>query len=274
MAGRRVWLIAHSSPILLPSGEIVQGNEAIAEQHLREGGWVVLSDQLARAISAQIGSTVTIPTPAGPKMYRLAATVTNLGWSSGVLFLPVIDYMRYWPLPAPSALEIDGQPSLDEIQRVVGPGLTVQTSSQRAVAADALPRQGLERLSQIAWLLVVAATLAVALALSASIWQRRSELASQRLQSFTPRQLQTILACEALLIVGAGAVLGALAGAYGHFASDRFLRDSTSYPVAWSLGLPTMIGTVILVAVATVLILAVPGRIAARSPLRLALDGR
>lgn len=273
MAGRRVWLISRSGRNMVPIGEIVHGRQS-AEQRLGSGGWVALSGQLAEEMDARIGSVVTIPTPSGPKQYRLAATTTNLGWSSGVLFLPAVDYVRYWPDAEPSAIEINGYPNLTVLQRLVGSGLTVQTSVQRARTADALPRQGLERLSQIAWLLIISATFAVALALGASLWQRRGEFASQRLQSFTSTQLQKILVCEALLIVGSGAVLGAVAGIYGHFAADQYLHDSTGYPIAWTLGVFPVIGIVCLVAAATVLILVVPGRIATRSPLRLAFGGR
>ena len=272
MGGRRVWLIARSSG--LPTGQIVHGDPQVAEQRLKAGGWVALSDQLARTLNKKIGDTVTVPTPTGTRTYRLAATTTNLGWSSGVLFLPASAYVRDWPGATPTALEIDGDPRLLDIQRAVGPGLMVETADQRAREADALPRQGLERLSQIAWLLVIAATIAVALALSASIFQRRDELASLRLQSFTPRQIQVILSWESVLVVGSGALLGALAGVYGHYAADTYLREATGYPVIWSFGLPLVAWIVLTVVVVTVLILALPGRSAARSPLRLALEGR
>lgn len=274
MATHRVWLIARSSHRILPLGQVIQGDAITAEWRLREGGWVATSDQLARTLKAHIGGFVTVPTPTGPERYRLAATTTNLGWSSGVLFLPASDYVRYWPGAIPTALEIEGHPNLATIQRITGPGLSVQMSSDRARIADALPRQGLQRLSQIAWLLVIAATLAVALALCASMFQRRDEFASLGLQSFKPRQIQWILAWEAILVTGSGAVLGALAGMYGHFAADRYLHDTTGYPIVWSLGLPTVVLTLSAVAIVTALVLIVPGRSAARSPLRLALEGR
>jgi putative ABC transport system permease protein len=274
MGSRRVWLIARSSPQIIPAGQIVRGTASVAEQRLRQGGWIAVSDQLAHTLGVHIGDPVTIPTPRGPRRYRLAATTTNLGWSSGVLFLPSSEYVRYWPNPTPTALEIDGNPNLSVVQRIVGPGLSVQASGQRASIANALPRQGLERLSQIAWLLVIAATVAVALALCASMFQRRGQLASLRLQSFTPRQIQMILSWEAALVVGSGALLGAVAGLYGHFAADTYLRESTGYPVAWSTGFPMVLWIVFAVAIVTVVILVAPGRSAARSPLRLALEGR
>jgi putative ABC transport system permease protein len=278
MNGRRVWLISRSAAGLIPGAQVIRGNAKLAHQRFLSGNWIAISDQLAHTIGVHIGGTVSIPTPSGPERFRVAATTTNLGWSSGVVFLPARDYTQYWAA-APAALEVDTTPTmravaLANIRHIVGPGLSVQTSAQRAGQADALPRQGLERLSEIAWLLVVAATVAIALAMGASIWPRRGELASLRLQSFTPRQVQAILAWEAVLVMGSGGVLGILAGVYGHIAADGYLRLSTGYPVIWALGVPTLASVVLLVTVVTAMILAAPGYIAARAPLRLALDGR
>lgn len=188
------------------------------------------------------------------------------------MFLSPADYTRWWS-SAPAALEVDAPTStLAAIQHTVGPGLQVQTANQRAASADALPRQGLQRLSQISWLLVAAAAIAVALAISAAIWQRRGELASLRLQSFTPRQVQDVLAWEAMLVVGSGVVLGLMAGICGHLAADAYLRATTGYPVAWSPQFVQLADVAALVAAVTALVLAAPGFLAARAPLRFALE--
>ena len=169
--GRRVWLIAREPGV--PAGELVEGRQP-------RSGTTALSLQLAHALHVRLGSAVTVPTPWGARRLTVVATTTNLGWSSGVLFISPADYTRWWG-SAPAALEVDAPAStLAAIQRTVGPGLQVQTAGQRAASADALPRQGLERLSQISWLLVAAVAFAVALAISAAIWQRRGELASLR----------------------------------------------------------------------------------------------
>lgn len=261
--GRRVWLIARNPGV--PAGELVQGGQP-------RPGTAALSLQLAHALHAHLGTRITVPTPQGAQRLTVVATTTNLGWSPGVMFLSPADYTRWWG-NAPAALEVDAPAStLAAIQHTVGPGLQVQTANQRAANADALPRQGLQRLSQIAWLLVAAAAVAVALAISAAIWQRRGELASLRLQSFTPRQVQAVLAWEAILVVGSGVLLGLLAGTCGHLAADAYLRASTGYPVTWSLQAKQLADVATLVAAVTALVLAAPGFLAARAPLRLALE--
>jgi putative ABC transport system permease protein len=261
--GRRVWLIARDPGV--PAGELLEGRQP-------RPGTAALSVQLAHSLDVRPGSTVELPTPQGTRRLTVAGTTTNLGWSSGVVFLSPADYTRWWGT-APAALEVNAPRStLATIQRTAGPGLQVQTAEQRATSADALPRQGLKRLSQIAWLLVAAAAIAVALAISAAIWQRRGELASLRLQSFTPRQVQAVLAWESTIIVGSGIALGLLAGAYGHVAADAYLRVATGYPVIWSLQPVPLAAVAALVAAVTALVLAAPGFLAARAPLRLALE--
>src|SRR5205807_1953399 len=129
----------------------------------------------------------------------------------------------------PTALEVSVRPGSDPsavasiVRGVLGPGsgLSVQTTAERVREADALAREGLRRLTQIALLLRIAAALAMATAMGASIWQRRRSLASLRIQSFRPAQLRAVLLFEAALVLATGAVTGAAAGLYGHSLFDR-----------------------------------------------------
>lgn len=268
VGGRRVWVIARSVP--LPSGQLARGRFEGQLARSEMG----MSDQLARALDVRVGGQTTIPTPIGRQRLTLVATTSNLGWSSGVLFLPMSDYTP-WFGSAPTAFEVEAPASaVPAMRRALGAGVEVRTASDRARIADALPRQGLRKVAAIAWLLVIAASVAVALALGSTIWQRRAELASLRLQSFRPWALQRMLGWESLIVVGAGVVVGLLAGSWGHYAADGYLRTNTGYPVAQSADLFGVFGVGAIVVVTTSLILALPGYIAARAPMRLALDGR
>ena len=75
---------------------------------------------------------------------------------------------------------------------------------QRQYAADS--RQGLQALSEIATLLLIAAALAVASALSAAIWQRRARLASLKIQGYDTAQLWRALLLESAIVLGVGCV--------------------------------------------------------------------
>lgn len=280
--GRRVWVIAHgagaSEPI--PASQLQEGNAAQATARLRGGGWIAVSQQIAEAHHVRVGDRLTLPTPSGPVGYRIAATTTNLGWSAGALVLASSDYARSWGGTDATALEVNTRPGVRlaavarAVRGVLGPhtALTVQSSAERAAQADALARQGLSRMSEITLLLKVAAALAMAAAIGAGIWQRRASLASLRIHSFSSWQLRRVLACESLMVLGTGGLVGALAGVYGHLLCDRYLRLTTGFPAPFAIeGLHTLL-TIILIVMGALLVLAVPGYLAAQAPPQLALQ--
>ncbi|MCW3019935.1 MAG: hypothetical protein JWN10_2243, partial [Solirubrobacterales bacterium] len=280
--GRRVWIIARatSTPTPIPASQLLQGALGTATAHLRAGGWITVSQQLAEARHLHVGEELTLPTPSGPVAYRVAATTTNLGWSAGAIIINASDYRRAWQTSEASALEVSARPGTNilalkhAIAAVLGPGsaLTVQTSDERAAQADGLARQGLSRMSQITLLLMIAAALAMAAAIGAGIWQRRSSLASLRIHSFTPWQLRGVLTFESVLVLGTGALAGATAGIYGHLLCDRYLRLTTGFPAPFAVeGLHT-VQTILLIVVGALAVLAIPGYVASQAPPQLALQ--
>jgi len=281
-AGRRVWIIARGAgtPGPIPASQLLEGDLSAATARLREGGWITVSAQIAEAHHVRVGDPLTLPTPTGPVSFRIAATTTNLGWSAGAIILSTADYTRAWATSATSALEVDTRPGADlvavkhALRRVLGAnsGLTVQSSGERAAQADALARQGLSRMSQITLLLMVAAALAMAAAIGAGIWQRRSALASLRIHSFSPWQLRGVLACESVLVLGTGGLVGAAAGVYGHLLCDRYLRLTTGFPAPFSVEGAHTIQTIMLIVIGALLVLAVPGYLAAQVSPQLALQ--
>jgi putative ABC transport system permease protein len=280
VAGRRAWIVARSAgaQTMFPPSQVVAGDAGLAEQRLRSGGWITVSDQIAQAAHVRVGEVIDLPTPGGTVGYRLAATTTNLGWPGGAIVINDSDYARAWATSDVSALEVDVASGANRLavertlEAMVGSGLSVQTSSARAAQADALAREALSRLTQIAWLLMIAAALAMAAAMGASIWQRRPSLASLRIQSFRPAQLRVILLSESLLVLLTGSVTGATTGIYGHALIDRYLRLATGFPAPFSPTLGQMLETIAAVLGAALLVLLVPGVIASRAPARLALQ--
>jgi len=281
LLGRRAWVIARSpsAPAMFPPGQIVAGDARRAETLLRTGGWIAVSQQIANAAHVRVGGVLTLPTPMGPVGYRVAATTTNLGWTSGAIVLNDDDYRRAWASADPSALEIDAQPDVDPLalqgavaRLLRGSGLRVQTNAARSAQADSLAREGLSRLAQIALLLTIAAALAMSAAMGASIWQRRPSLASLRVQSFRPAQLRVILLCESTLVLATGSLVGALGGLYGQALIDRYLRLVSGFPAPFSTALAQTLETVGAIVGAALLVLLLPGLLASKAPARLALQ--
>jgi putative ABC transport system permease protein len=246
MGSRRVWIVApgrhDSSPI--PPSQLVRGELATAQSRVRTGGWVAVSNVLATAQRTDVGGRFTLPTPSGPSTYRVAAITTNLGWGPGAVIMSGARYRRDWREPDPTALEVSLRPGMSAatvrrtIQASFGAdtALRAQTTPERDAQFRALARDGLQRLSQISALLVIAAALSLAAGTIAAIWQRRRSLAVLRLSGHLPWELWRLLLFEAAIVLGTGCVAGIAAGAMGHALLGRWLTSTTGYPAPFAIG--------------------------------------
>jgi putative ABC transport system permease protein len=251
-----------------------------AVRRLAQGGWIVLSQQLASEHHIGVGGTLVLATPSGPIRYRVAALCTNLAWIPGVVFMNGRDFTRAWHDTAPSALAVRPRAGTDvgsvkaEIEHAVGPtsGLEVATSSTRANAINALTEEALGQLGVIFGLLLLTAVIALAAAITSSVHQRRGALAMLRLSGAPPGRLRRLLLVEAGLVLAASCLTGGLAGFYGQFVIDAYLRHITGYPVAGAGTIARTIEIVAIVLVAALVIAAIPVWLASTVAPSLALD--
>jgi putative ABC transport system permease protein len=280
--GRRAWLLARPAAAEreLLDGQVVAGNLASAAQRLGEGGWVAVSAQIAEAAHVGVGGTLLLPTPSGSVPMRIAATTTNLAWSPGAILMDEADYGRLWATTAPTALDVRLAPGADsarvlsQVRAVLGPasGLRATSARTREASIDALIGEGLSRLQEISTLLLLAATIAMAAALSSAIWQRRVSLATLRLSGVRPARIRMILVVESALMLGAGCITGVLAGIYGQLVIDAYLRHVTGFPVASLAASPRPVEILALVIAAVLAIVALPAWLASRVSPTLALN--
>jgi len=243
---RRAWILAPSRADVapIPPSQLLHGRAATAQARVRGGGWIAVSNVLAATQGAAVGDGFTLPTPSGERRFRVAAVTTNLGWSPGAIVMSGERYRRDWNRPEPTALEVwleagaDAGAARRAIQRALGPGsaLHAQTVNARDAQFRALARDGLQRLSQISALLIVAAALALAAGTIGAIWQRRSSLAALRLSGHRPLELQRLLLLEAAVVLATGCAAGLAAGVLGHALLGRWLTQTTGYPAPFSLG--------------------------------------
>jgi putative ABC transport system permease protein len=278
---RRIWVIAppsEASP-LVPPTQLVEGNVAQADARVREGGWAVVSLALAEEHKLKIGQAFTLPTP-DPSTFRVAAISTNIGWAPGAIVMSAGDYASAWGSNDASAYNVLMAPGVSpeqgvhEIRAALGGGtaLAVQTAEQHANTLRSITRQGLERLSQIATLILVAAVMAMAAAMGAMIWQRRPRLAKLKLEGFPHRELWYTIVLESLMLLGVGCFSGAVFGLFGQQLLDRALNIVINYPVVSSVGVIVALSSLALVTASAVLMVAIPGWFAAKVQASLALQ--
>jgi putative ABC transport system permease protein len=276
---RRVWAIGRPSGdrIIIPKGQVTEGDPVQAVQRIRRGdGWAAVSDVIAAKEHLHVGQHFELPTPAGQMRFRLAARLTNVGWPPGTIILNQRDYARAWLTSDPSAIEIDLKPgtsavAVPAIRRIVGDSgapLSVQTAGERWDLLRSNARQGLGRLTQIATLVLIGAIVSTALAMWASVRQRKPAIASSRVQGFGFLQLWASLLAEAALLLGFGSAIGAAFGLGGQLLLSRWLRLTTGFPTEYAPAIVLAVGLFAIVAAAALAVIAVPGYSAARTPMR------
>jgi putative ABC transport system permease protein len=252
--------------------QMVAGSFQSAREHLRAGGWIAVSKQFAEEQHVRIGQALKLPTPAGVSSFRLAAFTTNFGWPGGAILMNAADYSRLWTTHAPSALAVDFTPgtNLMQARHAILASLGANSGLEAIMAAtwserfDTLAGEGLGQLGNISTLLVLAAILAMAAALGSNIWQRRASLAELLLDGAPRRRLRRILLAESMLILSAGCLTGAIAGVYGQFVIDSYLKHITGFPVTGIATATRPIEIFALVIAAVLVLVSPPGWSASR----------
>jgi putative ABC transport system permease protein len=188
-------------------------------------------------------------------------------------------YAHAWGTDDVSALDVlleahAGTASAErETRRLLGSasGLSVQSAGAHEAEQNALSRQGLQRLTQIATLILVVAVLAMAAAISSMLWQRRPRLAKLKLEGFPAGMLWRTILLESVLLAALGSAAGGALGLIGQRLLDQALSHVMNFPVDPSLVLLPALVSVVLVTAAALAILAVVGLSAVRVPASAAL---
>ena len=280
-AGRRVWVMARppgDRPLISPT-DVQAGGVARSARLVRSGGWAALSASIADELHVGVGDRFAIPTPTGPHALRVAAIVSNLGWAPGTVVLNGRDYSRWWPGTDVTALEVDLRPGVAPaygraaVRHALPAGspLLVETQAERKARFGRLERQGLNRLTQISTLLLIAAVVAMGAAMAGTVWQQRRRLAALRMQGDRVADVLRLLLMQAFLVLTPGAALGAAFGLCGQALATRWLRITTGFPTTFDLSMPLALLMLAVVALLGMVAAAIPVWITARTDPALAL---
>jgi putative ABC transport system permease protein len=271
---RRIWVRGRPAgdSTVIEASQLREGNLASATRLIEQGTGVAISSDYAGEHHLRVGSEVALRTPSGPARFSVAAIDTNSGWPAGAITLSASSWSRYWQSTDAAALEVTLQrgtsPARGRRSVIAAlsayPGLQVRTASEREALSNASAREGLRTLGEISTLLLIAAALAVASALSAIVWQRRLRLAAYKMRGYDSWQLWRAMVLESAVTVGVGAVVGALVGVCGHALASRFLERTTGFPAPFFLGPVQVLLTLGLIGVITLGVIALPGMFAAR----------
>jgi putative ABC transport system permease protein len=251
---RRVWVLGvpPEQPAQIAPSQLLEGSAATADRHLREGGWVALSQTIAREDHLRLGELLTLPTPAGNASFRLAATTANYGWLSGAIVMNGNDHARLWRSDTATQLAVTLKPGVTPqqgkqlIQTALArtSALTVQTVGERRAEVSAVLGSTLSRLNDTTIVVLVTTIASVIALMMAAVWQGRRRLHSLISIGMGFSQFARLIFYESGTVLLSGCMIGVAAGLTGQDLIDGWLQQTTGSPVqfapAWQLGLRTL----------------------------------
>jgi putative ABC transport system permease protein len=255
LPGRRVWVLGvpPQLPAQIVPSQLIEGSLTLADEHIREGGWVAISQTIAREDHLHIGERFRLPTPRGWSSFRIAATTANYGWLSGAIVMNGDEHAKLWDRATATQLAVVLKPGIpveqgkhaveDALPR--GFALTVETVDERRDEVSSVLGSTLSRLNDTTIVVLVATVVSIIALMIAAIWQRRGRLDSLMSIGMSPRQLTKMIFYESGAVLLAGCMIGLVAGLAGQYLIDGWLHQTTGSPVtyipAWQLGLRTIV---------------------------------
>ncbi|WP_280414987.1 ABC transporter permease [Nocardia carnea] len=203
------------------------------------GHGVVVSRDVARSLRVTAGDTLTLPTPTGRHEVRVLQVIPYFSAIAGVIMMD-LDRMRGWyQRPGETTLAVDLAPGTDpetvraELRRAVPPELYIDSGREAVAATSASLRQGTALATNILWIVVLVATIALLNTLMLSVLDRRREIGVLRAMGTSRRFLLRSVLAEAAGIGLIGAVLGLLVGAAVQYLSAIAIGHAMTIDVVY-----------------------------------------
>ena len=254
LPNRRVWVLGvpPEVPNQIAPSQLIGGSLEHADRLLRAGGWVAMSQPIAREMHLHIGDSFALPTPSGFRRLRLAATIANYGWLPGAIVMNAEDQARFWRDSAATELGVSLLPGAlasrekAAIERAItGETLSVQTVGERRAEVSSVLGSTLSRLNDTTLVVLIVTIASVIALMLAAIWQRRARLNSLTAIGMSPLQFARLVSYESGLVLLSGCVIGTVSGLLGQYLIDGWLHETTGasveYSPAWLAGARTFL---------------------------------
>jgi putative ABC transport system permease protein len=256
LPNRRVWVLGVPTQLgsqIVPS-QLVSGGLAVADRRLRGGGWVALSQPIAREDHVGVGDAVQLPTPTGRADFRVAAIIANYGWLPGAVVMNANDHARDWNEREPTQLAItlnpgvsltQGKRAIETASLLAGAVVAVKTTEERRREVSSVLGSTLARLNDTTLVVLIATIASVIALIIAAISQRRGRIDSLLSIGMSFGQFARLIFYESGSMLVAGCLIGLASGVLGQALVDGWLRNTTGAPVsfvaAWQIGLRTIL---------------------------------
>ncbi|MEU4311771.1 FtsX-like permease family protein [Nocardia sp. NPDC024068] len=203
------------------------------------GRGVVVSRDVARSLGVSEGDLLTLPTPTGRHEVRVLQVIPYFSAIAGVIMMD-LDRMRGWyQRPGETTLAVDLAPGADPetvraaLRQVVPPDLYIDSGREAVEATAGSLRQGTALATNILWIVVLVATIALLNTLMLSVLDRRREIGVLRAMGTDRRFLLRSVLAEAAGIGLVGALLGLLVGAAVQYLSAVAIGHALTIDVVY-----------------------------------------
>ena len=238
----------------------------------RERGEVLVSEPFARRFSAADGSTVTLPTPSGPRPFRVAGVYRDYSNDRGTVVMDRELYLSIYRDPRVTSLAVLAEPGVEPAElrrRVLAAAagryaLTITTNRELRREVLVIFDRTFAVTRALEAIAVAVAVLGIANALMASAVERRRAFGLLRAVGASGEQIRRATLVEALLCGLTGTLAALAAGAaFAWLLLTVINPQSFGWTVALSIPGRTLLGAAALVLLASVLAGIGPGRVAA-----------
>jgi putative ABC transport system permease protein len=219
---------------------------------------ITINENIATRMGLKCGDALVLPTPAGPKPFKVAAVIVSYASDSGVIFMDMPTYERYWNDHVADMYSVYAEPGHD----IASVRSAIQERYRGARKMFVLPalefRQEIKKMldrsvvmnDAVNVLTLLIAGFGIIVTLLASVLERTREIGILRSIGMKRSQVSGVVLIESALIGAAGGLLGICAGVItGWINLEGFFRIDFGASMAYHIHYPS-IGSALLLAIA------------------------
>lgn len=203
-----------------PRYHFLEGDEESAYQAMSEGGSVVISETLRYATGAHVGSTIELPCPDGPRVFRVAGVNRDYSAHIGRVMVDRDAFLRTWGQRgdqyAIAYLHTGADPDavVRRLRTAAGRAGNLVIESNRSVRRELMhifdSTMAVTYAAQV--LATLVASCGILFALMALLFERTRELGTLRALGMTFRQIAAMVIVEAAVIGIIAMAIGTVSG--------------------------------------------------------------